>query len=283
MRDPQRPRPRCTSRSPCSASRSSPSSLGVLHGAGRRSGGRRRRDSASSRRRVKNPHQLAQAAARRRPAPDLAARPRSRRSLHDVPPRRRRPGVRAAHPAPFTTHPGTWLTTHPPERFGCTACHDGQGAGDRLRARGARSRTPFVARPMRPLETIEANCGTCHRSLDPPDAPRLAEGRRLIAGVGLRRLPRHPGLRGRHVPRPRPRQPRLQGAARRGWRVAEGPEELPAELEDGELPVDRRRDRGLCGRFLLSQTAQAPLDSTGVDWKKADTANGRRSSASCAA
>ena len=27
--------------------------------------------------------------------------------------------------------------------------------------------------------------------------------------------------------------------------------------------------------FLLSQRAQAPLDSSGVDWKKADTANGR--------
>ena len=33
----------------------------------------------------------------------------------------------AGAPQPFSSHPGTWLTTHPMDRFGCTACHDGQG------------------------------------------------------------------------------------------------------------------------------------------------------------
>ena len=33
----------------------------------------------------------------------------------------------AGAPAPFAAHPGTWLSTHPTDRFGCTVCHDGQG------------------------------------------------------------------------------------------------------------------------------------------------------------
>jgi hypothetical protein len=30
-------------------------------------------------------------------------------------------------PLPFRAHSGRWLDTHRPDRFGCTACHGGQG------------------------------------------------------------------------------------------------------------------------------------------------------------
>ena len=127
---------------------------------------------------------------------------------------------------------------------------------------------------MRPLETIEANCGTCHRSLDPPDAPRLAEGRRLIVESGCFSCHEIPGFEGLTF-----RGPALDSL---GYKVR--PEWLGAWLKDpksylaqskmGNFRLSADEIASLQG-FLLSQRAQVPLDSTGVDWKKADTANGR--------
>jgi mono/diheme cytochrome c family protein len=179
----------------------------------------------------------------------------------------------ASAPKPFGAHPGTWLTTHPTDRFGCTTCHDGQGeATDYQNA--AHQPQPFVARPMRPPETIEANCGGCHRSLDPPDAPRLAEGRRLIVESGCFSCHEIPGFEGLMF-----RGPALDSI---GYKVR--PEWLAPWLKDpkrylpqskmGNFRLSADEIAGLQG-FLLSQRAQMPLDSTGVDWKKADTANGR--------
>ena len=134
---------------------------------------------------------------------------------------------------------------------------------------------PFVARPMRPLETIEANCGACHRALDPPDAPRLAEGRRLIVETGCFSCHEIPGLRRADVPRTGARQPRIQGAPRMARRVAERSEELPARSRRWATSGCRADEIAGLQAFLLSQRAQPPIDSTGVDWKKANTANGR--------
>jgi len=144
--------------------------------------------------RVKNPHQLAQAATvgglRQIWLPELDRVDRCT-TCHlgiDDP-------AFAGSPAPFAMHPGTWLTTHPTDRFGCTTCHDGQGeATDSLYA--AHRPTPLFDRPMRPLETIEANCGTCHRALDAPDAPRLDEGRALILQSGCFSCHEIPGFDG---------------------------------------------------------------------------------------
>ena len=179
----------------------------------------------------------------------------------------------ASAPKPFEAHPGTWLTTHPTDRFGCTTCHDGQGGATDYQQAAHRPQ-PFVARPMRPPETIEANCGTCHRSLDPPDAPRLAQGRRLIVESGCFSCHEIPGFEGLTF-----RGPALDSV---GYKVR--PEWLGPWLKDpksylpqskmGNFRLSADEIAGLQG-FLISQRAQMPLDSTGVDWKKADTANGR--------
>jgi cytochrome c2 len=179
----------------------------------------------------------------------------------------------AAAPQPFATHPGTWLTTHAVDRFGCTACHDGQGQATTFLT-AAHEPQPFVLRPMRPLETIEANCGTCHRGLAPADAPRLEEGRRLIEQSGCFSCHEIPGYEGMTF-----RGPALDST---GYKVL--PTWLTAWLTDPKayLPQSKMGNFRLSGdeiaglqAFLLSQRAQLPLDSTGVDWKKADTANGR--------
>lgn len=221
---------------------------------------------------VKNPHQLAQAASvgglRQIWLPDLGRIDRCG-TCHlgiDDP-------AFAAVPAPFATHPGTWLSTHPADRFGCTPCHDGQGgATDYTNA--AHQPQPFVSRPMRPLETIEANCGACHRALDPPDAPRLAQGRRLIVEFGCFSCHEIPGFEGLTF-----RGPSLASIGykvRSGWLAVwlHDPKAYLPQSKMGNFRLSTQEITSLQA-FLLSQRAQPPLDSTGIDWKRADAANGR--------
>jgi cytochrome c2 len=181
--------------------------------------------------------------------------------------------VFVATPQPFATHPGTWLTTHAVDRFGCTTCHDGQGPATTF-VGAAHEPQPFVLRPMRPLETIEANCGTCHRGITPPDAPRLEEGRRLIVQSGCFSCHEIPGFEGLTF-----RGPALDST---GYKVL--PQWLTAWLSDPKayLPQSKMGNFRLSGAeitglqaFLLSQRTQLPIDSTGIDWKRADTASGR--------
>jgi mono/diheme cytochrome c family protein len=221
---------------------------------------------------LKDPHQLAQAASasglRQAWLPDLGRVDRCA-TCHlgiDDP-------AFASAPAPFRTHPGTWLTTHPVERFGCTVCHDGQGEATDF-AHAAHRPTPFVERSMRPLETIEANCGTCHRSQDPPQAPRLAAGRRLIAESGCVSCHEIPGFEGTSF-----RGPALDSLGykvRSAWLQA-WLKDPKAYLPNSRMGNFRLGDAEITGlqALLLSQKALTPLDSTGVDWKKADTANGK--------
>jgi cytochrome c2 len=221
---------------------------------------------------VKNPHELAQAASvgglRQIWLPDLGRVDRCV-TCHlgiDDP-------AFASAPAPFTTHSGTWLSTHPTDRFGCTPCHDGQGeATDYVNA--AHRPQPFVSRPMRPLETIEANCGTCHRALDPPDAPRLAAGRRLILESGCFSCHEIPGFEGQTF-----RGPALDSIGykvRPGW-LAEWLHDPKSYLPQSKMGNFRLTAAEIAGlqAFLETQRAQPPLDSTGVNWSRANTGNGR--------
>ncbi len=221
---------------------------------------------------VKNPHQLAQAASvgglRQIWLPDLGRVDRCgtcHLGIDD-------PAFDSA-PQPFAAHPGTWLSTHPTDRFGCTPCHDGQGQSTDY-ASAAHQAQPFVLRPMRPLETIEANCGTCHRAIDPPDAPRLAEGRRLIAEFGCFSCHEIPGFEGLTL-----RGPALGSIGNKvlpGWLAVwlKDPTSYLAQSKMGNFRLSAD-DIGSVQSFLLSQRAQVPIDSSGIDWKAADPAAGR--------
>jgi nitric oxide reductase subunit C len=127
---------------------------------------------------------------------------------------------------------------------------------------------------MRPLETIEANCGVCHRALDPPDAPRLAEGRALILQSGCYSCHEIPGFEGLT----------FHGPALDGIGAKVRPEWLPRWLKDPKSYLERSKmgnfrliDDEISGlqAFLLSQRATPPLDAPTVDWQKADTSSGR--------
>jgi len=176
-------------------------------------------------------------------------------------------------PQPFRTHPGGWLATHPDDRFGCTACHDGQGQATDYHG-AAHHPIPFVERSMRPLETIEANCGTCHRSLDPPAAPRLAAGRQLIVDSGCVSCHDIPGFEG--VTFAGPALDNEGYKVRAEWLVAwlQDPKAYLTRSKMGNFRLTREEMSALQA-FLLSQRQQAPLPAVGVDWSKANSDDGK--------
>ncbi len=87
----------------------------------------------------------------------------------------------AGEPQPFSSHPGTLLESHPPQTFGCTVCHGGEGlATSTAEAHGTASRWN---RPLRHALQVEASCGACHDA-GLPGATHLDEGRALFADLG---------------------------------------------------------------------------------------------------
>jgi cytochrome c2 len=221
---------------------------------------------------LKNPHQLAQSASasgiRQIWLPDLGRVDRCG-TCHlgiDDP-------VFAAAPQPYRTHPGTWLTTHPVERYGCTVCHGGLGEATDY-ARAGHEPASEAGDTMRPLETIQANCGACHRSLDPPDAPRLAAGRQLIVESGCVACHDIPGFEG--ITFHGPALDSIGYKVRPGWLEGwlKDPKSYLANSKMGNFRLTSEEIASLRA-LLLSQKEEEPLPAVGVNWTKADTDNGR--------
>lgn len=70
-----------------------------------------------------------------------------------------RPAMKDAR-EPFRAHPGNLLASHPPDKFGCTVCHEGQGLA--TTARAAHGPVEHWERPLLPKEFVHASCGKCH-------------------------------------------------------------------------------------------------------------------------
>ncbi|HEY3360230.1 MAG TPA: c-type cytochrome [Polyangia bacterium] len=98
--------------------------------------------------------------------------------------------------APLAPHSGTVLRSHPPERFGCTVCHRGQGRAMTLRE--AKATDVFWDYPLLPARYTQASCGSCHDPayLADKGAPVLAAGARLFETQGCRACHREGGLGG---------------------------------------------------------------------------------------
>ncbi|MHC4406743.1 MAG: c-type cytochrome [Planctomycetota bacterium] len=84
----------------------------------------------------------------------------------------------AGQPQPFCTHPGDLLDYHPLKKFGCTACHQGQGLATALP--DAHGDVPFWPEPMIPARFAYAGCGACHVHVGVPDLARLWKGKSLL-------------------------------------------------------------------------------------------------------
>lgn len=105
-------------------------------------------------------------------------------------------------PQPFRTHPhrDVLFGKHPLARFGCTGCHQGQGAAltvfdahsshelaEKLQAdvREGMRRHIYWERPMLHEEMVQASCQMCHSGQTfIPMAPVLSQGKQLVAQLG---------------------------------------------------------------------------------------------------
>ncbi|MEX1253518.1 MAG: c-type cytochrome [Dehalococcoidia bacterium] len=176
-------------------------------------------------------------------------------------------------PQPFATHPGAWMRTHPPDRYGCTICHGGQGEATTYRD-AAHGEIPYWPEPVRAGQLIEANCGSCHRQRVVPQAFWLTSGREHIARAGCAACHDIPGFSREEV-----RAPRLESVGYKlqpgwidGWLANPRDYLAQARMPNFRLPPDEIA--GLSA-FLAAQRAVAPLDSSAVNWETADGSRGR--------
>jgi mono/diheme cytochrome c family protein len=87
-----------------------------------------------------------------------------------------------AYPAPYTTHPGSFIfiKNHPPQQFGCTICHQGQGRATSAIEK-AHGRVEFWAEPMFKGQHAQASCQHCHQDISGlKGAEALKEGDKIL-------------------------------------------------------------------------------------------------------
>jgi mono/diheme cytochrome c family protein len=104
-------------------------------------------------------------------------------------------------PQPYRLHSGDFLKHHPVEKYGCTICHQGQGAATNFLE--AKACTVHWDYPLLPARLTEASCGVCH-SADTPlmehHAPRLVLGRQLFLDRGCQSCHKLGGVGGQLGP-----------------------------------------------------------------------------------
>jgi sulfur oxidation c-type cytochrome SoxX len=173
-------------------------------------------------------------------------------------------------PPPFGAHPGRWLETHRPDRYGCTACHGGQGEATTFRG-ASHGPIPYWPEPMASRELMEARCGTCHRERRPRGTDWLARGRSLMADRNCVACHEVPGHDAAEV-----RAPRLDGLALKvtpGWLRAwlRKPKSYLPKSRMGDFRLSERDVEALAA-FLLQPHGPLALDP--ADWSKADVERG---------
>ena len=99
-----------------------------------------------------------------------------------------RPGFED-EPNPFKTHPRREVlladNAHPPEKFGCTGCHEGQGVAVNS-VKQAHGEVHLWEFPLLRGNKTQSSCTSCHLDVQKfaEDAPLLAEGQRLFEQIG---------------------------------------------------------------------------------------------------
>jgi mono/diheme cytochrome c family protein len=99
-------------------------------------------------------------------------------------------------PNPWKTHPRRelYLGKHPPEKFGCTPCHGGQGPavnsveaahGNFYDHNGHVENVEFIEQPLFRAEKMTANCIKCHAGVQHLEgADEIARGEHLFEELG---------------------------------------------------------------------------------------------------
>jgi mono/diheme cytochrome c family protein len=91
-------------------------------------------------------------------------------------------------PQPFRTHPRREVlladSAHPPEKFGCTSCHEGQGPGVNS-VKVAHGEVEYWEHPLLRGTNVQSSCTSCHLNVQGfQDAPLLAQGQRTFEQIG---------------------------------------------------------------------------------------------------
>lgn len=79
-------------------------------------------------------------------------------------------------------HSGDIIKKHPPEKFGCTVCHEGQGLGTTVKA--AHGDVKHWDKPMLKSALIQASCAKCHEDKSFKGMEVLAKGEELFKDLG---------------------------------------------------------------------------------------------------
>lgn len=85
-------------------------------------------------------------------------------------------------PQPFKVHSGDIIQNHPPDQFGCTICHSGQGRA--LTYKDAKGHDVFWEYPILPLEDVQSSCIICHTNLPYADEELTESGQALFTSKG---------------------------------------------------------------------------------------------------
>ncbi len=98
-----------------------------------------------------------------------------------------RPGFEK-EPHPLRTHPRREAlladNAHPPDKFGCTGCHEGQGVAVNS-VKQAHGEVHLWEFPLLRGAKAQSSCTSCHLDVQKfEDAPLLAEGQRLFEQIG---------------------------------------------------------------------------------------------------
>ncbi|RJP23902.1 MAG: hypothetical protein C4520_05525 [Candidatus Abyssobacteria bacterium SURF_5] len=79
---------------------------------------------------------------------------------------------------PYGAHPQWVFDIHPPEQFGCTLCHGGQGLA--TTTEDAHGTVPHWEDPLIPAGYFQAGCGSCHTHVKVPPQELADRGKRLF-------------------------------------------------------------------------------------------------------
>lgn len=152
-------------------------------------------------------------------------------------------------PSPFTTHPAL-LVSHPPEAYGCTICHGGEGRA--VTVAEAHGERPGQQGRLIPAVLRPSACYTCHGldTLPAADTAIVAEGIKLINEYVCLRCHQMDGVGGSIGPD-------LSAiASQRNWVELYAHLLKPAALTPGSTMPDfgfRRREATAITAYLLTR------------------------------
>ena len=123
---------------------------------------------------------------------------------------------------PFKSHPKREIflsdSAHPPEKFGCTGCHEGQGMAVNS-VNQAHGDVHLWELPLLRGAKIQSSCTSCHLDVQKfnEEAPILTEGQRLFEQVGCTGCHLVKGYE--NIPKIAPSLKRINAKVDPGWMV----------------------------------------------------------------